>query len=87
MGCPPYSHDLAPCTFWLCPKLKKFLKGQTFPGIPDIQQVTTLLQGIPENVCQHYFWQWHHHLMKCTDSQEENFEGHSSHLCTGKQIF
>jgi hypothetical protein len=44
MDHPPYSLDLAPCDFWLFPKLKNALKGQRFADIPDIQRnMTTLL--------------------------------------------
>jgi hypothetical protein len=56
---PPYSPDLAPCDFWLFPKLKKknALKGQRFADIADIHRnVTTLLRGIPENDFQGCFW-------------------------------
>jgi histone-lysine N-methyltransferase SETMAR len=49
MDHPPYSPDLAPCDFWLFPKLKNFPKEQRFADIPDIQcNVTTLIRGIPE---------------------------------------
>jgi len=37
MDHPPYSPDLAPCDFWLFPKLKNALKGQRFADITDIQ--------------------------------------------------
>jgi hypothetical protein len=33
---PPYSPDLAPCDFWLFPKLKTALKGHRFSDIADI---------------------------------------------------
>jgi hypothetical protein len=50
MDHPSYSSNLAPCNFWLFPKLKNALKGQKFADIPDIQHnMTTLLRGIPEN--------------------------------------
>jgi hypothetical protein len=46
---PPYSPDLAPCDFWLFPKLKTALKGHRFSDIADIQgHATTILQSIPE---------------------------------------
>ena len=32
----PYSPDLAPCDFWLFPKLKNALKGQRFADLSDI---------------------------------------------------
>jgi hypothetical protein len=45
MDHPHYSPDLAPCDFWLLPKLKKnALKEQKFADIPDIQQNVTTLQ-------------------------------------------
>jgi hypothetical protein len=37
MDQPPYSPDLAPCNFWLVPKLKYALKRQRFDDIPDFQ--------------------------------------------------
>jgi hypothetical protein len=65
MDYPPYSTDLAPCDFWLFPKFKNFLKGQRFADIPHIRRnVTTLLQGIPENDFQDCFRQWHRRLTK-----------------------
>jgi hypothetical protein len=49
MDHPPYSPDLTPCDFWLFPKLKTALKGQTFADLSDIQRnVKPLLRGIPE---------------------------------------
>ena len=38
---PPYSPDLAPCDFWLFPKLKSLLKGKRFQTISEIQEYTT----------------------------------------------
>ena len=47
--------ELAPCDFWLFPKLKNALKGQRFADLSDIQHnVKTLLQGIPENDFQDF---------------------------------
>jgi hypothetical protein len=34
----PYSPDLAPCNFFLFPKLKHSLKGTHFQSIEDIQR-------------------------------------------------
>jgi hypothetical protein len=40
---PPYSPDLAPCDFWLFPKLKSPLKGRRyFPDSPSISQSLNL---------------------------------------------
>jgi histone-lysine N-methyltransferase SETMAR len=50
MDHPPYSPDLAPCDFWLFPKLKNALKGQRLADLSDIQHnMKTLLRGILEN--------------------------------------
>ena len=38
---PPYSPCLAPCDFWLFPKLKSSLKGKRFQTIDEIQETTT----------------------------------------------
>jgi transposase len=34
---PPYSPDLAPCDFWLFPKIKLTIKGNRFHTIPEIE--------------------------------------------------
>jgi histone-lysine N-methyltransferase SETMAR len=64
MGHPSYSPDLAPCEFWLFPKLKNVLKEQRFADIPDIQCNVTLLRDIPENDFQDCFQQWCQHFTK-----------------------
>ena len=38
---PTYSPDLAPCDFWLFPKLKSPLKGKRFKPVDEIQENTT----------------------------------------------
>jgi len=87
MDHPPYSPDLAPCDFWLFPKLRNALKGQRFDNLSNIQRnMKTLLRGILENDFQECFRQWHHRLTKCKASQGEYFEGDGSCQCTGKQI-
>jgi hypothetical protein len=55
---PPYSPELAPCNFWLFPKLKNAPKAQKFADLCDIQRdVKTLLRGIPEKDFQDCFRQ------------------------------
>jgi len=41
--CPhlPYSLDMAPCDFWLFPKVKMTMKGKRFESIQDIEAATT----------------------------------------------
>ncbi len=46
---PPYSPDLAPCDFFLFPKLKGVIKGTRFPDVEAIKRaVMTELRRIPE---------------------------------------
>jgi hypothetical protein len=78
MDHPPYSANLAPCDFWLFPKLKYAPKRQRFVDIPDIQHNVVLLQGILKNDFQDCFLQWHHRLTKCTASQGDYFKTDSS---------
>ena len=45
----PYSPDLAPCDFWLFPKLKTILKGRRFQSREDImKKLMEELGSIPE---------------------------------------
>ena len=37
----PYSPDLAPCNFWLFPKLKSPWKGKRFQTVNEIQEKMT----------------------------------------------
>ena len=53
---PPYSPDLAPCDFWLIPKLKEKLRGCHYKTIEEMKEavmkvIDTLTQwGLPEVV-------------------------------------
>ena len=38
---PPYSPDLAPCDFWLFPKLKEKLRGCRYENIDEMKEVVT----------------------------------------------
>ena len=38
---PPYCQDLAPCDFWLFPKLKKKLRGCHYVTIEEMKEAAT----------------------------------------------
>ena len=38
---PPHSPDLAPCDFWLFPKLKEKLRGYRYETIAEMKEVVT----------------------------------------------
>ena len=73
---PPYSPDMAPCDFWLFPKLKTTLKGKRFESREEIMRKTTAeLYSIPKSTFQRCYQQWQHRWEKCVHSQGEYFEG------------
>ena len=46
---PTYCPDVAPCDFWLFPKLKKPLKGQRFYDKTTVEKnATSVLKAIPK---------------------------------------
>jgi hypothetical protein len=72
----PYSPDLAPCDFFLFPKLKHPLKGTHFQSIEDIQRKTTdLLKGFTQNDLQKCFHAWKERMQHCIEAQGNYFEG------------
>jgi hypothetical protein len=63
---PPCSSDLAPCDFWLFPRLKMDLKGYRFASVEEIRQnATTDLRATPEDDFQRCFQQWLDCWSKC----------------------
>lgn len=72
---PPYSPDLAPCDFFLFPRLKKELKGKHWETVENIQKhVATFLRNIPVEDFQGAFQAWQTRLHKCIDAGGVYFE-------------
>ncbi|UYV64900.1 hypothetical protein LAZ67_3002334 [Cordylochernes scorpioides] len=72
---PPYSPDLAPCDFFLFPRLKKEMKGKHWETVENIQHhVTTFLRSIPVEEFQGAFQAWQTRLRKCIDAGGMYFE-------------
>ena len=73
---PPYSPDLAPCAFFLFPKLKEIIKGTCFEGVEAIKRaVTTELRGMPEESFQKCIEAWQRMIEKCIRLEGGYFEG------------
>jgi len=73
---PPYSPDLAPCDFFLFPRMKRDLKGKHFQNVEEVKEKTTeALKAITLPEFQNCFEQWKKRWDKCIDSQGEYFEG------------
>lgn len=72
---PPYSPDLAPCDFYLFPKLKIFLKGSHFDSIEEIQSsVTSYFNSLKREDFQACFRQFYNRFSLCITSEGEYFE-------------
>jgi transposase len=72
----PYSPDMAPCDFWLFPKLKMPLKGTRFESREDIMRnAMAQLITIPKDAFQKCFQQWRKRWEKCVHYQADYFEG------------
>ncbi|XP_026828642.1 uncharacterized protein LOC105286551 [Ooceraea biroi] len=77
----PYSPDLAPCDFFLFPKIKTHLKGQRFDTPEEIKQNSqTQLRAIPESAFQNYFEEWKKRWNKCIAAEGAYFEGDKTNL-------
>jgi hypothetical protein len=75
---PAYSPDLAPCDFYVFPKMKPLLKGQRFVSIEEIQseslQVLKVL--MPEDFNE-WFQNWQNCWDHCIQAQGDYLEGDS----------
>ena len=73
----PYSPDLAPCDFWLFPKLKKNLRGNRYSTIEDMKEaVTRVLNTLTQEDFQGAFQKLLERYNKCIDVGGEYFEGY-----------
>ncbi|PNF42617.1 hypothetical protein B7P43_G01293 [Cryptotermes secundus] len=73
---PPYSPDLAPCDFFLFPKMKIKLKGRRFDTVEEIQAEThTVLNTLTKKDFQDAFEKWQKRWDRCMRSQGDYFEG------------
>jgi transposase len=72
----PGSPDMAPCDFWLFPKLKRPLKDSRFDSREDIMRnAMKELRSLSEEAFQKCFQQWKERWAKCVESQGAYFEG------------
>ena len=73
---PPYSPDLAPCDFYLFPKLKSALKGTHFQSVEEVKTKTAdILKKMTLNDFQHCFEQWKTRMQRCIDREGEYVKG------------
>ena len=73
---PPYSPDLAPCDFFLFPKLKVALKGHRFDSVNDLQSESQkVLDMVSVEELQGAFCSIENRWNRCIDSRGDYFEG------------
>lgn len=73
---PPYSPDMAPCDFFLFPKIKRILKSHCFTSIDEIKSASLReLNVIPKIKFQKCFGDWKKRWHKCIISNGDYFEG------------
>lgn len=78
---PPYSPDMAPCDFFLFPKIKRTLKGRRFTSIYEIKSASLReLNAIPKIEFQKCFGDWKKRWHKCIISNGDYFEGDNIHV-------
>ena len=72
---PAYSPDLAPCDFFLFPRVKKVLKGHRFEETEDIKRNSTKkLLDIPKEELAKFFQQWQQRWAKCVVAEGNNVD-------------
>jgi transposase len=73
---PPYSPDLAPCNFFLFPKMKLKLKGRRFYTIEEIQaESQRVLDTQTEKDFQEALQKWRRRWDRCLHAGGNYFEG------------
>ncbi|UYV77722.1 hypothetical protein LAZ67_15002049 [Cordylochernes scorpioides] len=73
---PPYSPDLAPCDFFLFPKLKRPMKGRRYATPDEIKTASKEeLKNILKNDFLKCFEDWKNRWHKCIISHGDYFEG------------
>ena len=70
---PPYSLDLAPCNFFLFPRMTGQMNGKRFADVSEVKR--KVLNNISTEEFQKCFQQWEKHWHKCVESRGEYFEG------------
>ena len=74
---PPYSPDLAPCDFWLFPKLKEKLRGCRYETIEEMKEavtkvIDTITQEDFDGASQKLLEQYNKYIASGGDYSEED---------------
>ena len=77
---PPYSLDLAPCDFWLFPKLKEKLRGCRYETIEEMSEAVTKVIDTPTQEDFHRAFQKLLERYKSIAAGGDYFEGDLSFM-------
>ncbi|UYV60352.1 hypothetical protein LAZ67_1000919 [Cordylochernes scorpioides] len=72
---PPYSPDLAPCDFFLFPKLKRPMKGRRYSTLDEIKTASKEELKKKKKIFLKCFEDWKNRWHKCIISHGDYFEG------------
>jgi transposase len=72
---PPYSPGLAPCDFYLFPKINSVLKGTHFLSAENVKAKTAeILNSLTEHDLRNFFERWQHRMQLCVNSEGKYIE-------------
>uniref|UniRef100_A0A3Q0SZE6 Mos1 transposase HTH domain-containing protein n=1 Tax=Amphilophus citrinellus TaxID=61819 RepID=A0A3Q0SZE6_AMPCI len=78
---PYHSPDLAPCDFFLFPKINSKLKGQFFDTVEELQHASLMvLDNLKEEDFQSAFKAWQQRWVCCTAAQGNYFTADGGHI-------
>jgi len=64
----PYSPDVAPCDFYLFPKIKSVLKGTHFVSKENVNSKTAeILNSLKQHDLRNCFEYWQHRIQLCVN--------------------
>ena len=79
---PPYSPDVAPCDFWLFPKLKEKHRGCRYETIEEMKEaVTKVIDMLTQEDFHRAFQKLLEQYNKCIAAGGDYFEGDYSFMC------
>ena len=73
---PPYSPNLAPCDFFLFPRMKNSLRGIRFQSTQELKEASRkYLRRLLKKGFEEVFQNWERRMQKCVDAKIPYFEG------------
>ena len=73
---PPYSPDLAPCDFFLFPRMKNSLKGKRFQSTQELKKASAkYFRGLLKKDFEEVIQEWERRMLKCVDAEGHYFYG------------